>query len=163
MIFAILNVAKLLLLLYLTGFWNGPKNRCEKKSTKRTAQNLRCERYEQKCKHQVRDLIKSVGISGFSTIFDWLVLEAQRELDNVFGHFWYLLIVKRSFLAIIAVPGDSRVPNLDIEDSRIWQNLICTTLVMCKLVALSNVGNGCTAVSCRRSATIKWVLFRNLP
>ena len=119
------------------GFCCEFENRCEKNSTKVTGENFEKSQihhaepwFEHFCNDFGDFVVKSIGISGFSTIFDWLVLEAQRELDNVFGHFWYLLILKRSFLAIVAVPGDSRVPNLDVEDSRIWQNLICTTLLL---------------------------------
>ena len=32
--------------------------------------------------------------------FEWLVLETQKELGNKPGYFWYLLLVKRSFLRL---------------------------------------------------------------
>ena len=35
--------------------------------------------------------------------FRSLVLHSQKELDNKFGHFWYLNILKRSFLVIFRV------------------------------------------------------------
>ena len=92
--------------------------------------------FEQKCRTSLSEEIKSIkisGISGFSTVFDRLVLEAQWELDNVSGHFWYLLILKRSFLAMVAVSSGSRVLKWNIEDSRIWQNPICTTLTWATL------------------------------
>ena len=39
--------------------------------------------------------------------FGGYVLEAQVELDNVLGHFGYLLILKRSFLELVIVTDDS--------------------------------------------------------
>ena len=35
---------------------------------------------------------------GFVSVFNWLVLETQTELDEKLGHYEYLLLVKRSFL-----------------------------------------------------------------
>ena len=40
--------------------------------------------------------------------FDLLDLEAQKELDNILGHFCYLRILKRSFLALVAATGESQ-------------------------------------------------------
>ena len=58
--------------------------------------------------------------SRFACDFNGLVLGAQWELDNKPGHFWYLLILKGSFLAIIAVPGDSRRSKSYREVGGIW-------------------------------------------
>ena len=51
----------------------------------------------------------------FACNFNGLVLGAQWELDHELGHFWYLLILKRSFLAMVAVPSDSRRPKSCLE------------------------------------------------
>ena len=47
---------------------------------------------------------------GFHLNFQFDQWSLKGSLGNALGHFWYLLILKRSFLAMVAIPGDSRPP-----------------------------------------------------
>ena len=62
----------------------------------------------------------------FACNFNEPVLEAQWELDHELGCFWYLLIPKRSFLAVVAVPSASRRSKSYLEVGGISPKSICT-------------------------------------
>ena len=62
-----------------------------------------------------RNVFQNLHFGDNRRIFNGLVLDAQWELDHEIEHFWYLLILKRSFLAMVAVPSDSRRPKSCLE------------------------------------------------
>ena len=53
---------------------------------------------------------------SFAMIFDRLDLETEKESDNMPGHFWYLLVLKRSFLGLPAAWNEVRRSQFCVED-----------------------------------------------
>ena len=106
----------------------------EKKYTKRTRRFCKSGPIQVRCWQNGLDLVilpenisKIPDFLWFFANFNGLVLEAQTELDKTPGHFWYLLIVKRSFLGLVAAPSDSRRSRSHLKAHRVEPIFTCTS------------------------------------